>query len=606
MINKVRDSFISLELKNKFTFINIVFILIPILAFSAFIFNTTKQTKIREQVKNLEIEIHRSYNQIEKNLEVCNMSTQVMLNNRSLIEQLETFKRNETIDIQELMAFNTAEIHAIDRLINSNPYLYQIRIYLESDTMLELMPVLYRKERLHRQSWFVENKALENEWKFDYIDNIFPDYVVKPIKNMAALVTDVYDTQNQYLGVLEVSIYMATLFPDMYTTSEERWMGFIDTQENLYYDKEGIQDKWEEYIPSIMEKIDLEKEEQYIVDTIHKEPVVIGYKPMKQLSGGIIKVVSLKKDINSINRTRNIFIIGIIGLMVIFTFSINRVVNMILKKFYMIINIIRKVQIGELDVEVPDMGKDELGELATNIKKMLNKMNYLMEDKVKREVIVKDAEIRALQNQINAHFIYNVLESIKMMAEIEEKYDISDAVTALGKLLRYSMKWTSPKVRVEEEVSYIKNYITLLNLRYDYEIILSINIPEILWKQLIPKMSLQPIIENAIYHGIEELAEDTTIYIKGKLEQGYFYIEITDAGIGMNEKELDRLNKKIAGDIQEERSSSNGIGLKNVQDRIHLCFGEEYGISIVAKEACYTKVLVKIPLDYNETGERDE
>lgn len=101
--------------------------------------------------------------------------------------------------------------------------------------------------------------------------------------------------------------------------------------------------------------------------------------------------------------------------------------------------------------------------------------------------MVKNSEIRALQNQINAHFIYNVLESIKMRAEIDEEYDISDAVTSLGKLLRYSMKWVSGNVLVEQELEYIKNYMALINLRFDYEIYLSLNLPEIILQQEFPK-----------------------------------------------------------------------------------------------------------------------
>ena len=194
---------------------------------------------------------------------------------------------------------------------------------------------------------------------------------------------------------------------------------------------------------------------------------------------------------------------------------INAIVKHLLKQLYEILRAIRRVQSGDLDVVIEHCGPDEMGELGTQINKMLTRIKQLMDDNLKREMLVKNSEIRALQNQINAHFIYNVLESIKMMAEIDEEYDISDAVTSLRKLLRYSMKWVSGNVLVEQELEYIKNYMALINLRFDYEIYLSLNLPEIILQQEIPKMSLQPIVENAIYHGIEQMAEDTNIYIKG-------------------------------------------------------------------------------------------
>lgn len=98
-----------------------------------------------------------------------------------------------------------------------------------------------------------------------------------------------------------------------------------------------------------------------------------------------------------------------------------------------------------------------------------------------------------------------------MMAEIDEEYEISDAITALGRLLRYSMKWTSKNVMLKDELEYIRNYMALINLRYDFTIQLSLNIPEELMQQEIPKMSLQPVVENAILHGIEPLGFDSTI-----------------------------------------------------------------------------------------------
>jgi two-component system sensor histidine kinase YesM len=241
-----------------------------------------------------------------------------------------------------------------------------------------------------------------------------------------------------------------------------------------------------------------------------------------------------------------------------------------------------------------------MGQLGHEIDIMLDTIERLMNENLARELLMKNSEIKALQNQINVHFIYNVLESIKMMAEIDEKYEISDAVTSLGKLLRYGMKFSSKNVTVEQEIEYIRNYLDLINLRFDFEIILAINIPQFIYKQEIPKMTLQPIVENAIYHGIEELAEDSSIYIKGYVEGEDILIEITDSGKGMNQATIEQLQKKIAGEIESGGGSGNGIGLKNVQDRIRISFGPRYGISLYSKEHCYTKVVVRLPITNRE------
>jgi two-component system sensor histidine kinase YesM len=286
------------------------------------------------------------------------------------------------------------------------------------------------------------------------------------------------------------------------------------------------------------------------------------------------------------------------------TFAIQGIVKQVLKKFYEVLSTIRQVRKGDLSVRTKESGReDEMGELSHQVNRMLDNIQDLMQQNIDREILAKDSQIKALQNQINAHFIYNVLESIKMMAEMKEEYDISDSITSLGKLLRYSMKWTSHTVLVSDELEYIKNYMALINLRFDYEIYLSLNIPEEVLDLRIPKMSLQPIVENAIVHGIEELADDTTIYIKALVDGSDCRIEITDNGRGMNEEELELLQQKILGLVPDSGSSGNGIGLKNVQDRLRFAFGPDYGIEVSTMEGCFTKVCVKIPMDQKNMEE---
>ena len=281
-------------------------------------------------------------------------------------------------------------------------------------------------------------------------------------------------------------------------------------------------------------------------------------------------------------------------------FAVNGVVKALLKKFYEMLSVVRKVQEGDLEQRVYEPGRDEMGEMSTQFNKMLDRISVLMAENVNREVLIKNTEIKALQNQINAHFIYNVLEAVKMMAEIKEEYEISDSVTALGELLRYGMKWTSSDVTIRQEMEYIKNYIQLMNLRYDFAILLSIRIPDYIYEQQVPKMSLQPIVENAIIHGIEETENDATIYIKAVCRDEDYEIEITDSGQGMDENQVELLKKKVSGEIEVSGGSGNGIGLKNVQDRIHIRFGESFGLHFASKEGCFTKVSIRLPYTHRE------
>ncbi len=582
-----------MKLNVRFTLMIILFIAVPIGIFAGFLFWTMEQAVIQEGLSKLEYEMERQKAQIRKNVESINMSTQFFLSNQALLEYLVKVKQGKTIPVQELNAFYHNDIASMERMINSNLYLYQIRVYAEGDNLKEMMPVLYSRSRMERLAW-AQDEVITG-WKFHYADTIFDSYANAQNNKLVSLVTRIEDYEYGELGILEAAMSMETMFEGMYDGNAEMITCFMDEKGSFYYGEE--QDRDNLLMRTTLEDMAQDAyAETYYHTVINRKDVIVGCLAVKELSGTLVCVQDISGNVGRIRHMRNLFVLLAVALIPLLVLGINAVVKTVLQQLYRILGAIKEVQAGNLDVVIENCGMDEMGELGSQFNKMLSEIKRLMEDNLKRELLAKNSEIKALQNQINAHFIYNVLESIKMMAEIEEKYEISDAITTFGKLLRYSMRWNSGNVTVEQEVDYIRNYLKLINLRFDYEIYLSLNIPDIVYQQQIPKMSLQPIVENAIYHGIEQMAEDTNIYIKGIADGKDCMIEITDAGKGMSEEEVVQLYRKIAGEIEASGGSGNGIGLKNVQDRIKMSFGDAYGIEIASKLGCYTKIVVRVPL----------
>ncbi len=481
-------------------------------------------------------------------------------------------------------------------MINSNPSLYQVRVYADGNDVQEMMPILYGTDRMKRLEW-AEDEELFG-WKYDYADTIFGDGEAASKNRLAAFVTPIEDYQNGRIGVLEAAVTMETMFPRLYQTQETQMFCFLDDEGNCY--SEEIKQEILEDIPKEWRKPQHLTETVSRVQKVNGKTAIVGAEPVEELSGALICIQDVSEGLAALERTRMQFILLMCGVLLLLAAAVNYIVRRVLRQFYSILESIHEVQKGDLNVVVENCGSDEMGELGSQINKMLARIRQLMEDNINREILAKNSEIRALQNQINAHFIYNVLESIKMMAEIDGKYEISDAITSLGRLLRYCMKWTSGLVTVAEEIDYIRNYLRLMNLRVDYEIYLSLNLPADLYEQQIPKMSLQPVVENAVYHGISEMAADTNIYIKGWLEDEDCVIEISDAGTGMDERELAELYGKLQGKVEVSGGSGNGIGLKNVQDRLHMNFGERYGLEISSRKGCYTKVTMRVPRKQKE------
>ncbi len=596
----IKGWFKGLRLNNKFTIICLIFVMIPMIVLAAWMFWNIEDNLIKEKFNAMNYKMNIAYAQIIKNVDTINMSTQFFLSDQELRDFLIAEKSGNTYTPEELIEFYSTEVASLERMINNNTYLYQIRVYVDSDDMQEMMPVIYRKERMKKLSFYQED--LSYDWKYGYQDNLFPSYgQFSKGREILSLLTSMESYGQGEIGVLEVSMYMDTMFPMVYESNEAEWGCFADSEGNFYF-ADGFDTKFNQKLMSDIVVDNQEDEDGEGIYFYEKEGrhLVVGYQRIKELNGMLLYVIDIDQDLKAIHIQRISAVLIGIFVVILLTVVVNRMVNGMLGQFYGILHSIKEVEKGDLNVVIENCGTDEMGELGNQINKMLCSIKQLTTDNLNHELLVKNTEIRALQNQINAHFIYNVLESIKMMAEIKEDYDISDAITSLGKLLRYSMKWGARNVTVAEELEYIRNYLKLINLRFDYEIYLSVNLPEIILKQAIPKMSLQPIVENAIYHGIEQMAEDTNIYIKGIVDGDDCVIEITDAGKGMSEKEVKDLYKKINGEMEASGGSGNGIGLKNVQDRIKMNFGENYGIEIASKLGCYTKIMVRIPMENGE------
>lgn len=594
--------FHDLKLNWKFTFLVILFTMVPIGVFAGILFYILEQNEIKESMKYMEYTMERTEDAIASKIDSINMSTQFFLSDDALLEVLNRVSTGDIPTNAEWYEFKDVTVSSLERLVYNNPLLYGVRVYGVSDEVQEMMPILYQASRMKKQSWS-KDETLAG-WKYNYSDEAFSTFHMSNNRKLIGLITPVIDNENGLIGVIESAMTMENMFPGLYENIENEWTFFYTDDKDVYYGMDQIDALHSAVESEIIEELSNSDTLVTIYRKIQKQKLVISYMPVRELGGILVYVKNISDAVNHVYWLRNVFVILMVTFLIILAFLINRIVQVMLKDFYEILKSIRKVQKGDLSERIKAEGKTEMDELGTQINKMLDRINQLMTDNLQRERLMKNSEIRALQNQINAHFIYNVLESIKMMAEIEEKYEISDAITALGRLLRYSMRWVSGNVKVEEELEYIKNYMALINLRFDYEIYLSLNIPDIILQQEIPKMSLQPIVENAIYHGIEQLAEDTNIYIKGYLEGEDCIIEIQDSGQGMSESQVEELRRKIQGEIDSNGGSGNGIGLKNVQDRIQIAFGKRYGIEIASMLGVYTKIRVRIPVTFR--GEAKE
>lgn len=250
---------------------------------------------------------------------------------------------------------------------------------------------------------------------------------------------------------------------------------------------------------------------------------------------------------------------------------------------------------GDLNVRTKETQKDEIGQLERGFNRMVARLQENIERMQQDEKKKRKLEIQVLQAQINPHFIRNTLNTIRWMAELKKATGISRALISFIKLMDYSFSYQNTMVTIEEEVSYLNEYIYLQRLRYQNKFSFDIQVEEKLKSAKILKLLLQPIVENSILHGLEKKNGFGKLIIRiYSEEERYLVVLIEDNGVGI---EADKIQKIIEGHGQyTNRGTNHHIGFGNVQERIRLNFGEEYGMTLRSEVGKGTQVFIRLPI----------
>jgi two-component system sensor histidine kinase YesM len=254
---------------------------------------------------------------------------------------------------------------------------------------------------------------------------------------------------------------------------------------------------------------------------------------------------------------------------------------------------------GNFDINCQVDSEDEIGRLSHTFNQMVMDMNSLVNTVYEQKVMKQEAQMKSLQMQINPHFLYNTLDTINWMARIRHVDEIGDMVAALSNMMRYSLEKKS-FVRLGEEVKSLKDYIAIQNYRYRDKMVAEIEIDESLMSLYIPRLLIQPILENAIVHGIEEKLDKGHILVAARREDEDLYIQIIDDGVGMTEETMSHILRE---DYSMKKSGHTSIGVVNVNRRIQMIYGKDYGLLVQSVLGAGTKITIHIPAREEEQEE---
>ena len=243
---------------------------------------------------------------------------------------------------------------------------------------------------------------------------------------------------------------------------------------------------------------------------------------------------------------------------------------------------------GDLTVRSDVTGGVEAQVLSDSLNTMIDKINELLEQVKTEQIRLRKAEFELLQSQINPHFLYNTLDAIGWLCEEERCQDAVEMVNALAKLFRISISKGHELIPIEKEVEHARSYLKIQNFRYKNQFSYEFQVEEDCLQYYCNKITLQPIIENAIYHGLDRMVDEGRILIRIYSEGEDVVFRVEDNGVGMSEEQCRSILHKEPGD-------NSGIGIKNVNDRIKIYFGKEYGLSIESELDEGTTVIIRMP-----------
>lgn len=255
----------------------------------------------------------------------------------------------------------------------------------------------------------------------------------------------------------------------------------------------------------------------------------------------------------------------------------------------------KKVEKGEFDINIDIKGEAEVAQLSKAFNLMVLRIKTLMKQIVYEQEEKRKSELNALQSQINPHFLYNTLDSVVWMAENGKSADVITMVTALARLFRISISRGRNIITVKQELEHARNYLIIQNVRYKNKFKYEIEAEEKVLQYKTIKLILQPLIENAIYHGIEYMVDEGFIKVSVKEEYDKLLFTVEDNGLGIEPHKIKNLLKQ-----ESIKGNGSGVGVRNVHQRVQLTFGKEYGLSIESELEQGTKVKIYLPIMKDE------
>lgn len=571
--------------------------LVPTLLISIFLFYKLDRTA-QAEVQDYHDQITSQYmKNIEEKLQQYRNSLEVIANNTVILNTLtdETLNPYDKGELVSKEVNNSLLLEKQSEVRNCMIYssVQDCKIYGRRASMMQ---------QASREVWYLQERVIK--------DDCFSYFALKDSEPILSLVKDIEELDTEHLsrsqlGIIKLDVAMKRLFVPAATDSEENATYDVIVYKNEGEDAKILYQTLKENGREILKKYwsDTAKEET----GANSEGLIDTYTVAGQtLEDYGLNLLFLFDNQDSLEKRAEIIetilplllllMIAVTGVIYWYSKDFSSRVELLVKKF-------RRAETGDLSVSEKISGTDEIAVLDQQFNRMLGKLDQLIKTSYVQKLENKEAQLKNLQLQINPHFLYNTLETISSIAAVKQVFVVCDICGKLGEIFRYSLgKNYGELVPLEQEMTHIKNYMFIQKIRYGDRLQVFYNIDVDAAHVHIPRFILQPIVENAISHGLSNLTSVGTLEVSAFEKKDRLYIEIEDDGEGMVREKVAEITRFI--NTAKPVEGKKNIGIRNVNQRIKLAYGEAYGITI--RSAPYQGSRFTIQLPIMRKGEEDE
>ena len=571
--------------------------LVPTLLISIFLFYKLDRTA-QAEVQDYHDQITSQYmKNIEEKLQQYRNSLEVIANNTVILNTLtdETLNPYDKGELVSKEVNNSLLLEKQSEVRNCMIYssVQDCKIYGRRASMMQ---------QASREVWYLQERVIK--------DDCFSYFALKDSEPILSLVKDIEELDTEHLsrsqlGIIKLDVAMKRLFVPAATDSEENATYDVIVYKNEGEDAKILYQTLKENGSEILKKYwsDTAKEET----GANSEGLIDTYTVAGQtLEDYGLNLLFLFDNQDSLEKRAEIIetilplllllMIAVTGVIYWYSEDFSSRVELLVKKF-------RRAETGDLSVSEKISGTDEIAVLDQQFNRMLGKLDQLIKTSYVQKLENKEAQLKNLQLQINPHFLYNTLETISSIAAVKQVFVVCDICGKLGEIFRYSLgKNYGELVPLEQEMTHIKNYMFIQKIRYGDRLQVFYNIDVDAAHVHIPRFILQPIVENAISHGLSNLTSVGTLEVSAFEKKDRLYIEIEDDGEGMVREKVAEITRFI--NTAKPVEGKKNIGIRNVNQRIKLAYGEAYGITI--RSAPYQGSRFTIQLPIMRKGEEDE